>query len=88
VNQVAEVLHLDGSTVSRRVAVARSLGYLRNEETRRGMPAKLVIGDKMPADVEVLPHPDRLGDRLHVCTSDRGDTQTNNSPDPMVEEVV
>jgi hypothetical protein len=88
VNQVAEVLHLDGSTVSRRVAVARSLGYLRNEETRRGMPAKLVIGDKMPAEVEVLPHPDRLGDRLHVCTSDRGDTQTNNSPDPMVEEVV
>ena len=37
------------------------------------MPAKLAIGDKMPADVEVLPHPDRLRDSVHVCTSDRGD---------------
>jgi hypothetical protein len=88
VNEVAEVLHLDRSTVSRRVAVARSLGYLRNEETRRGMPAKLVIGDKMPAEVEVLPHPDRLGDGVHDCTCDRGDKQTNISSDPMVEEVV
>jgi hypothetical protein len=88
VNQVAEALHLDGSTVSRRVSVARSLGYLKNDETRRGMPAKLVIGDKMPAEVEVLPDATALDERLHVCTSARGDIQTNNSSDPMVEETI
>jgi hypothetical protein len=88
VNQLADVLHLDGSAVSRRVSVARSLGYLRNEETRRGMPAKLVIGDKMPAEVDVMPDATALGERLHVCTSARGDTQTNNSSDPMVEDTI
>ncbi len=88
VKQVGEHLHLDASTVSRRVAVARSLGYLKNEETRRRMPAKLVIGDKMPADVEVLPHPDRLRDSVQVCTSDRGDKHTNNFSEPMVEVQI
>ncbi len=81
-------LHLDASTVSRRVAVARSLGYLKNEETRRRMPAKLMVGDKMPVDIEVLPHPDRLRDSVHVCTSDWGDKHTNNCSDPMVEVEI
>jgi hypothetical protein len=88
VKQVAEVLHLDASTVSRRAAVARSLGYLSNEETRRRMPAKLVIGDKMPADVEVLPRPDRLGDSVHVCACAEGDKEAQISPEPMVEDLL
>ena len=88
VKQAAENLRLDASTASRRVAVARSLGYLKNDETRRRMPAKLVIGDKMPADIEVLPHPDRLRDSVHVCTYDRGDKHTNNCSEPMVEVQI
>ena len=88
VKQVAEHLHLDASTVSRRVAVARSLGYLKNEETRHRAPAKLVIGDKMPEDVEVLPHPDRLRDSVQVCMSDRGDKHTNNFSERMVEVQI
>jgi hypothetical protein len=88
VKEVAENLHLDASTVSRRVAVARSLGYLKNEETRRRMPAKLVVGDRMPVDIEVLPHPDRLRDSVRVCTTDRGDKHTNNCADPMVEVEI
>lgn len=88
VRQVAGELHLDTSAASRRVAVARKLGYLKNEETRRGMPARLVIGDKMPDDTEVLPHPDRLGERVHACTCDRGDTQKNNSSESMVEVLL
>lgn len=88
VKEVAEHLHLDGSTVSRRVAVARSLGYLRNEETRRRMPAKLVVGDRMPVDIEVLPHPDRLRDSVRVCTTDQGDNHTNNYSDLMVEVEI
>ena len=70
---------------SRRVSVARSLGYIKNEEQRRRMPAKLVIGDKMPDDAEILPNPDRLRDSLQVCTSDRGDRQTENQSRQMVE---
>jgi hypothetical protein len=88
VKQVAEVLHLDASTVSRRVSVARSLGYLKNEETRRRMPARLVVADKMPEEIEVLPHPDRLRDSVHVCTSVGGDNQTQYSSEPMVEELI
>ena len=85
VKQVAEFLELDASSVSRRVRVARSLGYIRNEETRRGMPAKLVTGDKMPEDAEILPHPDRLQERVHACTTDRGDRATQNISEQMVE---
>lgn len=88
VRQVAGELHLDASAVSRRVAVARKLGYLKNEETRRGMPARLVIGDKMPDDSEVLPHPDRLRERVHACTTDRGDKHKYNSPESMVELLL
>ena len=31
------------------------------------MPAKLVIGDKMPSDIEVLPPPERLQASVQVC---------------------
>ena len=88
VKRVAEQLELDASTVSRRVSVARALGYLKNEETRRRMPAKLVIGDKMPKDVQVLPHPDLLGDSVHVCASVGGDKQPNNFSDRMIEVQI
>lgn len=88
VKQVAEVLRLDASAVSRRVSVARSLGYLKNEESRRRMPAKLVIGDAMPEDIEILPHPDRLRDSVHVCACDQGDNAQQSTSDPIVEELL
>ena len=64
--QVSEALRLDASSTSRRVKVATEAGYIRNEQTRRGKASKLVEGDSMPEDIEVLPHPHNLKAALAV----------------------
>jgi len=53
-------LKLDKSVISRRVADALDRGYLRNLEDRKGRPARLVMGDPLPDELEVLPQPERL----------------------------
>src|SRR5215203_4627217 len=51
-------------------------GYLENKEDRKGRPARLVAGDDLPGDIEILPAPERL----QGCTvaSDSGGIKTNN----------
>jgi hypothetical protein len=86
-------LKLDKSAISRRVADALDKGYLRNLEDKKGRPARLVNGDPLPEELEVLPAPERLhgcavvwGDKeaptppscLHCCQPDRED-------DPLVK---
>jgi hypothetical protein len=44
---------LDKSAVSRRVADAIDRGYLRNLEDKKGRPARLVMGDPLPEELEV-----------------------------------
>jgi hypothetical protein len=65
--EIEKVLKLDSSATSRRVAEARSGGYLVNNETRRGRPARIALGDPMPAEIEILPTPDRLVDYCAVA---------------------
>lgn len=65
-----KVLGLDRSPVSRRVRAAIDHGYLSNSETRKGRPMRLVMGDPMPENLEILPSPARL---LHCCTPDLGE---------------
>jgi hypothetical protein len=73
--QVGRHLKLDTSAASRRVKRAISNGYLRNEESRRGHPAQLVVGDPLPDDVELLPNPAALEDPCtHACDSEGMDT--------------
>src|SRR5215471_8481898 len=69
------ILNLDKSVISRRVAGALDGGFLKNLEDRKGRPARLVLGDPLPANRDVLPAPDRLtsGDRLHGCAVEEGD---------------
>jgi hypothetical protein len=69
-------LKLDRSVISRRVAAALDAGFLKNLEERKGRAARLVLGDPLPADREVMPAPDLLGqgELLHDCTRDGGDT--------------
>lgn len=55
---LADHLGLDKSAVSRRVRVAKHLGYLVDLETRRGMPCRLVLGEALPAETPVLPDPE------------------------------
>ena len=58
--KVARHLRLDNSATSRRVSVALNGGYLTNLESNPRRPKKLVIGDPLPADQDLLPTPERL----------------------------
>jgi hypothetical protein len=74
VAEVAKLLGLDDSAALRRVRTAIELGYLINLEDRKYYPAKLVLGDPLPEEVPVLPHPDALGweeggDTPSVCSA-------------------
>lgn len=66
--QVAEVLGLDKSAAWRRVRVAMQKGYLENLETRRAKRAQIVLGDPLPEDRAILPHPDTVQARWRGCT--------------------
>ncbi len=58
---VAEELEIDKAAASRRVRAAAGRGYLENLEDRKGHSARLVLGEKMPEDAEILPTPEDLG---------------------------
>ena len=74
--EIKKELKLDKSVVSRRVAAALDAGVLRNLEDRRGKRARLVLGDPLPEEIELLPKPEQL----HGCTVvERGKSA---SPDP------
>lgn len=60
ITALAARLGLDKSSVSRRVAQATQARFLRNRETRKGLPARLVIGEELPGAQGVLPHPDGI----------------------------
>jgi hypothetical protein len=68
-SDLANTLRLDKSVISRRVVGAVDLGVLRNLEDRKGRPARLVLGEPIPNDLEILPSPERL----HGCAVDEGD---------------
>ena len=53
--QLGDRLSLDKSAAMRRAKIATSRGYVRNLETRRGQPAKLVPGEPLPGEVTILP---------------------------------
>ncbi len=60
VAEVATRLDLDKSSTSRRISVALHNGYLVNNETRKGRPLQLVMGESLPEDTTLLPSPEAL----------------------------
>jgi hypothetical protein len=60
VTAVAKVLDIDKTSALRRVRVAIEDGYLINLEERKGRPARLTLGDPLPAERSVLPSPEQL----------------------------
>ena len=70
ISQLAQVMGLDKSAVSRRAASAVQHGYLWNREDRMGRPARLCLGEPMPAAIGILP----TREALHGCSVDRGDS--------------
>jgi hypothetical protein len=72
-SEVKKILGLDKGTVSRRIGHAIGLGYLLNEEERQGRPARLILGDPLPDEVEVLPRPELfVDDGCSVAASPEG----------------
>jgi hypothetical protein len=57
VAELARKLELDRSTVSRRARSAKDRGYLRDLEDNPRKPSRLVLGDDLPDDVQILPTP-------------------------------
>src|SRR5215216_822874 len=55
VAELARKLKLDRSTVSRRVRSAKDRGYLRDLEDNPRKPSRLILGDDLPDDVQILP---------------------------------
>jgi hypothetical protein len=93
VTKLAKKLKLDKSATSRRVGDAIARGFLRNEEERKGRPARLTIGDPLPDEIVVLPTPEDLmrADCCSVAVLQEGiDTPPSphvaNSADLALEE--
>jgi len=74
--EVATALKLDPSAAGRRLQSGRQRGYLRNLQTSRGKPARWVVGDPLPDDVEILPAPES------VCTCARESGGVKTPPPP------
>src|SRR5215217_4889475 len=60
VAELARMLKLDRSAVSRRVRNAKDRGYLRDLKENPRRPLRLVLGDDLPADVRILPEPEEV----------------------------
>lgn len=72
--QVANVLGLDKSAASRRVKRALAGGYLINQELGKGKPFRLVPGDTLPEEREILPRPEALESGCTVASGPEGQT--------------
>jgi hypothetical protein len=57
VAELARELKLDRSAVSRRARNAKDRGYLRDLEDNPRKPSRLVLGDDLPDDLQILPSP-------------------------------
>lgn len=90
--QLAARLGLDKGAVSRRVRVACEGGYLVNQEDRKGKPAKLVVGEPLPGESQVLPSPAELGEKnisfippCNTATLQQCNTQTQQPRDTALD---
>ena len=58
--EVASHLQIDRQAADRRLRRAARLNYLKNNNPGRGKMAQYVVGDSMPDDIQILPHPETL----------------------------
>lgn len=70
--RVAKELRLDKATALRRVRVAIDRDYVQNLEDKRGRPARLILGDALPEEKELLPQPDALASGCAVAVQTEG----------------
>jgi len=79
---VATRLDLDKSATSRRIRVALGKGYLVNNETRKGQPVQLVMGDPLPEYQTLLPSPEALRKEINGRPMPQTPAQSSRTADP------
>jgi hypothetical protein len=70
VTDIAKELKLDRSAVSHRVRNAKDRGYLRDLEENPRKPSRLVPGDDLPDDLQILPNPEGVRAGMQERASD------------------
>jgi hypothetical protein len=80
VAELARKLELDRSTVSRRARSAKDRGYLRDLEDNPRKPSRLVLGDDLPDDVQILPSPEDVRASVEVRASSNARTDGVQEP--------
>ena len=85
IKEVSAELELEYQPTHRRVSMALDAEYLKNLEERKGRPARLVVGDPLPKDREVLPEPGELNEFTYSRFTEGIDTPPLSSDDPGVD---
>jgi hypothetical protein len=80
VAELARELKLDRSAVSRRVRNAKDRGYLRDLEDNPRKPSRLIPGDDLPDDLQILPSPEDV--RADVKERASGSAHLNGAQKP------
>lgn len=70
VARLAQALNLDKASASRRARAALDRGFLTNLEGKQGRPFRLVVGDPLPEEKQILPTAEEV---LHRCAANGGD---------------
>lgn len=83
VTVLAEELGLEKSAASRRFQAARRLGHLINREDRRGRPARIVLGDPLPEEANLLPSVADLAEALHEGAQRSSDRNRSGNGPPL-----
>ena len=83
---LSEELNIDKAAALRRAKTAIGRGYLKNLEDRKGRPARLILGEDMPEDTEILPAPEDLGAEPSGCAVDRDLEGIEHPPPPSTED--
>ena len=80
VAELARKLKLDRSAVSRRARNAKDRGYLSDLEDNPRKPSRLVPGDDLPEDLQILPSPENV--RASVKERASGSARPDGAQEP------
>ena len=80
VAELVRTLKLDRSAVSRRARNAKDRGYLRDLEDNPRKPSRLILGDDLPDDLQILPSPEDV--RAGVKERASGSARLDGAQEP------
>ncbi len=73
VTKLCKLLGINKSNASRRALESKEMGYLKNLEIKTGRPAKYVIDNPLPSNLDILPSPEELKAYWRKNKSGNGD---------------